>query len=74
MVLFVPAVDGVPLMTPLVAIESPAGVLVLLKLIGAPPLAVTVQFVLTPTLPWKEFVEVIWGIKFVSVAVSYIRK
>jgi hypothetical protein len=49
----------------LVATESPAGALVPLKVIGVLPLAVTVQFELTPTLPRNELVEVKAGGMFV---------
>jgi hypothetical protein len=60
-VLFVPAVVGVPLITPLVPTVSPTGVFVPLKVIGVLPLAVIVQFELTPTLPRNELVDVNTG-------------
>jgi hypothetical protein len=59
--LFVPAVVGVPVIRPLVAIFSPAGRLDPPKIIGAVPLAVTVLLNATPTCPRKELVEVMAG-------------
>ena len=58
MVLFVPALVGVPLISPLVAIERPDGRLDPANVIGAVPLAVTVLLNTTPTVPLKELVEV----------------
>ena len=56
--LLVPAVVGVPLIRPLVAMERPEGRLEALKVIGATPLAVTMLLKATPTVPLKELVEV----------------
>ena len=53
----VPATVGVPLINPLVEIESPVGRLAPPKMIGVVPLAVTVLLNATPTVPPKEFVE-----------------
>lgn len=57
----VPALIGVPLIAPLVAIERPPGRLVAVKMIGAVPLAITVLLNATPTVPLKELAEVIAG-------------
>ena len=43
MVLFVPAVVGVPMTTPFVAMERPAGRLVAPNVIGVVPLAITAE-------------------------------
>ena len=56
-----PAAVGVPLITPLVATESPAGRLVPENVIGAPPVAVTVLLNATPTVPAKVLVLVMVG-------------
>jgi hypothetical protein len=55
----VPTAVGVPLITPLGASESPAGMFVPLNVIGAVPLAVTVALNAVPAAPLNEFVEVI---------------
>ena len=63
--IFVPAVVGVPVTTPFVAKERPAGRLVAPNVIGAVPLAVTVLLNATPTVPLKELGEVKTGGMFV---------
>jgi hypothetical protein len=75
--LLVPAVIGVPLITPLVEIFSPPGRLDPPNVIGALPLAVTVLLNATPTCPRKELVEVNCGetpVGLVSVAELATRK
>ena len=52
----VPAVVGVPLISPLVAMPNPPGRLVPLKVIGSVPVAVMVALNATPTVPAKVFV------------------
>ena len=56
--ILVPAVVGVPLITPFVAIERPVGRLDPVNVIGAVPLAVTVLLNDSPTVPLKELAEV----------------
>ena len=57
----VPALIGVPLIKPLVEMESPVGRLYPLNVIGVVPLAVTVLLNVTPTCPRKELVEEMTG-------------
>ena len=56
--LLVPALLGVPLINPFVAMFRPVGRLDPLNVIGAVPLAVTVLLNDTPTVPLKELAEV----------------
>jgi len=58
----VPAVVGVPLINPFVAMERPVGRLDPPNVIGVVPLAVTVLLNATPTVPLKELVEVKTGV------------
>ena len=58
---FVPAVVGVPLIRPFVAMFRAVGRLDPPNVIGAVPLPVTVLLNATPTVPLKELVEVITG-------------
>ena len=64
----VPALVGVTLMNPFVAMSNPYAdrILVPLNVIGAVPLAVTVLLKATPTVPLKELVEVKVGALFVE--------
>ena len=64
----VPALVGVPLINPFVAMLNPYAdrILVPVNVIGAVPLAVTVLLNGTPTVPLKEFVEVKVGALFVE--------
>jgi hypothetical protein len=55
---FVPAVVGVPVISPLVLFVNPAGRLEVLNVIGVLPLAVTVLLNIAPTVPLNELVEV----------------
>jgi glycerol-3-phosphate acyltransferase PlsY len=57
----VPAVVGVPLIRPFVAMFSPLGRLDPPKISGAVPLAVTVLLNASPTVPLKELVDVNCG-------------
>ena len=52
----VPAVVGVPLISPLVAMPNPPGRLFPLKVMGSVPVAVTTLLNATPTVPAKVFV------------------
>ena len=75
--MLVPALLGVPLITPLVDMFRPIGRLVPLNVIGVVPLAVTVLLNATPTCPRKELVEVICGetpVGLFSVAELAMRK
>jgi hypothetical protein len=64
----VPALVGVPLINPFVAMLNPYAdrILVPVNVIGAVPLAVTVLLNGTPTVPLKELVEVKVGALFVE--------
>lgn len=59
--IFVPAVVGVPVISPLVAMLRPAGRLEALNVIGAVPVAVTLLLKAIPTVPLKKLVEVMVG-------------
>jgi hypothetical protein len=58
----VPAVVGVPVISPLLLFVNPAGRLEALKVIGVLPLAVAVLLKAIPTVPLKELVEVKTGV------------
>ena len=64
----VPALVGVPLINPFVAMLNPYAdrILVPVNVIGAVPLAVTVLLNGTPTVPAKELVDVKVGALFVE--------
>jgi hypothetical protein len=62
----VPALLGVPLITPLVVIFSPVGRFDPPNVIGVVPLAVTVLLKATPTVPLKGLVDVKVGALFVE--------
>jgi hypothetical protein len=57
----VPAVVGVPLISPFVAMPNPLGRLDPLKVMGSVPVAVTKLLNATPTVPTKVFVGVFVG-------------
>lgn len=71
--LLVPVRCGTPVIRPSVAMESPAGRLEALNVIGVPPIAVTELLKATATVPLKELVEVIRkGWVTLSVATSLV--
>ena len=75
--LLVPAVIGIPLISPSVAMFKLVGRLDPPKVIGVVPLAVTVLLKATPTVPLKELVEVNCGetpVGLVTVAELATRK
>ena len=65
----VPAVVGVPVISPLVAMLRPEGKLEALNVIGAVPVAVTTPLNGSPTVPLKELAEVIVGASSIHVAI-----
>jgi hypothetical protein len=66
----VPTAVGVPLITPLGASESPAGMFVALNVIGAVPLTVTELLNATPTVALKELVEANCGATPVGLVIA----